>query len=746
MFNNIKNEITFCGKKLSLENGKFARQADGSVMITYGKTKILCTVVYDKKLNAVNDFFPLTVVYQERYHAIGKFPGGFIKRESKPSNNEILISRIIDRTIRPMFDENFMNETQVVCTVFSHEPDVHTDFVALLGAVAAVRISGAPFLETVAGIKVAMIDGQCTSNPSPIGNRETKLDLFISGTSDSVMMVESEAKEISEDEIIVAIEHGLKDIAILTNFVDSFAGTVNGTTGKEPFVANKRSYTEEIFAKVKEISEAQLISAFKVSDKKERSYLISQAKQALMASLITESSTNDDKMSVDKAFKDIEKNIVRQQIVTEDLRIDGRNSKQVRQIEIETNLLPTTHGSALFTRGETQALVTLTLGGDSDEQTVDTIHGVEKERFSLHYNFPAFSVGEMSRFGPPSRRDIGHGNLAKKAVAFIIPDKSEFPFAIRVVSDILESNGSSSMATVCGASLALMAGGVPVKKPVSGIAMGLIKEGDQYVILSDIMGDEDHLGDMDFKVAGTADGITALQMDIKIRGITVEILRNAIAQAKEGRLHILNKMNEALPSAASKMAVAAPKLRTISIKDTQIRQLIGVGGSVIKELCAKSGAAIDIGKDGKVKIMSQSQDIIEKATNMISDILFNIDIGRVYRGKVAKIIEYGAIVELDESGISGMVHISELSVNRVDSIEDIVLLGEPVLVKVLSVENKKPVLSIKSVDQFTGKDISGAVVVKREYSDSGAQPRRSSHNSDSPRRPYNNRRNLESAA
>ena len=705
MFTNFtQKELDFAGKKLILESGKIARQADGAVMISYGKTKILCTVVYSKT-KGNHDFFPLTVVYQERYHAAGKIPGGFLKRESKPSDSEVLTSRLIDRTIRPMFAESFSNEMQVVCTVFSYEPDTSPDFVALCGAVAAIKISGAPIMETVAGAKIGFIDEKYIINPSEKELRRSSLDMFLSGTKESILMVESEAKELSEEKMINAIDFGLKEISVLIDFIEHFASDMLAKTQKTRFEPEVIE-TQELRQKIKEAFFAKLSDAFKIPEKQERYALLETLKQQLKSHFLTENSTDEETNRITGLFKEIEKEVVRTRILEEGIRIDGRTLNQIRPIEIETGLLEMTHGSALFTRGETQALVTITKGGEKDGQMIDGMSANDTDSFMLHYNFPAYCVGEMSRFGAPGRREIGHGNLAKKAIRPILPNKDICPFTIRIVSDITESNGSSSMATVCGASLALINGGVPIKSACSGIAMGLIKEGEKYAILSDILGDEDFLGDMDFKVAGTKTGITALQMDIKIRGITVQIAKDAITQAKDGRLFILEKINAATEGQTKQVSEQGPRVRTLTIKENQIRQVIGQGGSVIKEICATSGASIDVGRDGKVKIMSTSKEAIDIATKMIEDALFSLDIGKIYTGRISKIVSSGAIVELEDCNVSGLVHISDMAINRIEHVSDIVLEGEKVFVKVISIEDKKPRLSIKVIDQLTGKDIS----------------------------------------
>ncbi len=714
MFNIITQEMEFAGKKLVLEYGKLARQADSAVMISYGKTKILCTVVYQKGAEVVNDFFPLTVAYMERYHAVGKIPGGFIKRETKPGEGEILISRLIDRTIRPLFDENFLNEVQVACTVFSYEPDTTPEFIALLGSVATLRTTQIPFYETVVGVKVGYLNGEFVANPSASFLKKSKLDMFVSSTKKSVLMVESEAIELNEEEMMKGIEFAMEQNSKLIDFIDEFAGKVNGFKGLNPIEmpAYEVSAIEE---KMSQHFEEKISNAFEISGKKERREELDLIKAEIKTMFLNESSEPKEVKKVEKIFKDLEKKIVRKKIVFENKRIDGRTKTDIRPILAEVSPLPVAHGSALFTRGETQALVSITLGNEKDEQMMDTMaNGLEYERFSLHYNFPGFSVGEVARFGAPGRREIGHGNLAKKALRPMLPSKDEYPFAIRAVSDILESNGSSSMATVCGVSLGLHSAKVPMKKLVSGIAMGLVKEGENFAVLSDILGDEDALGDMDFKVAGTEDGITALQMDIKIRGITPAILREAIEQAKAGRKHIMEKMKEGIaiePKTESKMT---PKVKVITVPENSIRLIIGQGGSTIKDLCARTGANIDIAKQGGVvKVSAMETESVDLAIKLIESIVNPpkeeippVDEGTIYGGIVKKILDGYILVRLD-NGANGSVYGYDISYSRFERIEDVFRIGEKVKAKVLSVkENGEAKLSLKFVDQETGKDIS----------------------------------------
>ena len=721
MFNIITSELEFAGKKLVLEYGKFARQADSAVMVSYGKTKILCTVVFQKGAEVVNDFFPLTVVYMERYHAVGKIPGGFIKRETKPNEHEILTSRLIDRTIRPLFDERFLNEVQVACTVFSYEPDTTPEFVALVGAVSALRTTEIPFYETVAGIRVGLVNGTFVANPSDSVMCKSGLDMFVSSTKNSILMVESEAMELKEEEMVSAVDFAMNENVKLIDFIDNFAGEVNGSKGINPIEIAKEDVSE-IAEKISGTWKERLSEAYKIVAKKERNEEINKIYEEVKSTFLNENSEKKEIKKIEKIFKDLEKLIVRSRIVDEGIRIDGRDTKTIRPITAEAGLLPVVHGSALFTRGETQALVTITVGGEKDEQMVDTMAGgLEYDRFTLHYNFPGFSVGEVARFGAPGRREIGHGNLAKKAIRPMLPSREEYPFAIRAVSDILESNGSSSMATVCGVSIGLANAGVPVKKIVSGIAMGLILEGEKFAILSDILGDEDALGDMDFKVAGTEEGITALQMDIKIRGITPAILKEAIHQSKEGREHIRGKMEEAFHKEAEHKEVTAPRMKVVQVPESSIRLIIGPGGSVIKDLCAKSGATIDISKQGgTVKISAPDMESIEVAAKMIESIVNPpkeerpyIEEDSIHDGVVKKILDGYMLIKLD-NGVNGYVYGYDISYSRFDKIEDIFLVGERVKAKVLSAKETEEVkLSLKFVDQETGKDISS--LYKQEH-------------------------------
>lgn len=706
---NIKQEkVSFHGKDLILETGKLARQADGAVMVTFGKTQVLCTVCYNKNTESAVDFLPLTVVYQEKFYASGKIPGGYLKRESKPSDREVLISRLIDRSIRPIFDKNFNNEIQVICTVMSYDENSSVDIPAILGTMAALKISGAPVNEMIAGVRVGInANDEYYINTTNLNREEEKLDIFVSGTKDSILMVESEIKELSEERVVDAIEFALQSIDMLVQMVGKFIDGVQKGCFQSPNIC-----TKELYQRISDFILNDVKSAYTIAEKQSRRVAIDDAFKKVKDTFLSAISTDVEKMHVATCFAKVEKDFVRSRILNENTRIDGRKPNEIRPISIELSPLVSAHGSALFTRGETQVLAALTLGSTTDEQMFDSITGLTKEDFMLHYNFPGFSVGEVSRMAGPGRREIGHGNLARKAIANILPSKKEFPYTKRIVAEVLESNGSSSMATVCSTSLALMAAGVPVKGAVSGIAMGLIKEGDKYAVLSDILGDEDHLGDMDFKVAGTKNGITALQMDIKILGINMEILKSAIAQANEGRAYILSRMNDAISQPSKTMAETAPKIKSFTIKKDKIRAVIGQGGSVIKDICAVSGATVEIGDDGTVSIFSNSQAAIDKAYEMVGRHAFEVETGSIHEGKVIKIIEHGAIVEFFY-GKTGMVHISELCDSRVESVGDVVAEGNNVYVKVLHDDGNKIKLSMKSVDQETGQDISHLLTQKK---------------------------------
>ena len=710
MFNIHKRELMWGGRKLTLETGRMARQADGAVLATYGETTVLATVVSDKQPKPGFDFFPLTVHYQERTYAAGKIPGGFFKREGRPTEKETLVSRLIDRPIRPLFVEGYQNETQVICTVLSHDLENDPDIVALVAASAALTISGVPFMGPIGAARVGLIDGELVLNPLQEAVKTSKLDLVVSGTVDAVLMVESEAQELSEEDMLGAVMFGHRSMQPVIDAIISLAESA----AKEPrnHVVEDKS---EKLAKIKALIETDLRAAYQIREKAGRHAGISAAKAKVVAELGGEGEGKLTTAALSKLFKAAEQDIVRNATI-DGHRIDGRALNAVRQIVAEVSVLPRTHGSALFTRGETQALVVATLGTGDDEQMIDALEGRYDERFMLHYNFPPYSVGETGRMGGAGRREIGHGKLAWRAVRPMLPSKEAFPYTIRVVSEITESNGSSSMASVCGASLAMMDAGVPLKRPIAGIAMGLIKEGERFAVLSDILGDEDHLGDMDFKVAGTEEGITSLQMDIKITGITEEIMKVALAQAKEGRAHILGEMSKAIDAGRAEVGPNAPRIETMKIPTDKIREVIGQGGKVIREIVEKTGAKIDIEDDGTIKIASANADSIKAAQKWIKGIVSEAEVGEIYEGKVVKVMEFGAFVNFFGAK-DGLVHISQLSRKRVAKVGEVVKEGDKVFVKLLGVDDRGKVrLSMKVVDQATG------VELKEEEQGEGEQP------------------------
>lgn len=701
MFNIHTVEIDWGGRPLKLETGKVARQAHGSVIAQYGETSVLATVVAARSVKPGIDFFPLTVNYQEKTYAAGKIPGGYFKREGRPSEKETLVSRLIDRPIRPLFAPGFKNETQVIITVLSHDMENDPDVVAMVAASAALTLSGVPFMGPIGGARVGYIDGDYVLNPTIDQMEDTKLDLVVAGTQDAVLMVESEADELSEEVMLGAVNFGHEACAPVINGIISLAEKA----AKEPWdlvTVDKSRYEEG----VANIAKEGLIAAYKIADKKERQDAIAALKDKVFAELMPSEDDGTESVLLGSVFKGLESDIVRGSILETGLRIDGRDLKTVRPIESEVGLLPRTHGSALFTRGETQAVVVATLGTAEDEQFVDALAGTYRENFLLHYNFPPYSVGEVGRTGFTGRREIGHGKLAWRAIHPMLPEHEDFPYTLRVVSEITESNGSSSMATVCGTSLALMDAGVPLKKPVAGIAMGLIKEGDNFAVLSDILGDEDHLGDMDFKVAGTADGITSLQMDIKITGITKEIMDVALNQAQAGRLHILGEMNKALDHARDEVGEHAPRIETITIPTDKIREVIGQGGSVIRGLVEESGAKINIDDDGVIKIAAANADSINKAIKLIKEITDEPEEGVIYKGKVVKVVDFGAFVNFFGAK-DGLVHISQLTSEfRPKTVGDVVKEGQEVFVKLVGFDDRGKVrLSMKVVDQETGEEI-----------------------------------------
>ncbi|HUC64871.1 MAG TPA: polyribonucleotide nucleotidyltransferase [Stellaceae bacterium] len=698
MFEIFRKELMWGGRRLVLETGKVARQADGAVMATYGETTVLCTAVAMKQAKPGQDFFPLTVNYQEKTFAAGKIPGGFFKREGRPSEKETLVSRLIDRPIRPLFAPGFRNETQVVCTVLSHDLENDPDIVALVGTSAALTLSGIPFLGPIGAARVGYIDGKYVLNPQLDEMPNTALDLVVAGTQEGVLMVESEAKELSEDVMLGAVMFGHQQFQPVIQAIIELAEAA----AKEPWDLPPVSpEAEAIEAKTRAAVAADIAAAYAERQKQARSDKLDAAK-AKLADVFADDAQ---RQLAAKAFKEIEKDIVRGAILKGEPRIDGRDTKTIRPIVAEVGVLPRAHGSALFTRGETQAMVVTTLGTGQDEQIIDALEGEYRSHFMLHYNFPPYSTGEAGRMGSPGRREIGHGKLAWRAVHPLLPTKEGFPYTVRVVSEITESNGSSSMASVCGASLSLMDAGVPLKRPVAGIAMGLIKEGAEFAVLSDILGDEDHLGDMDFKVAGTEHGVSALQMDIKITSITEEIMRIALGQAKAGRLHILGEMAKALDAAREAVSSNAPRITTITIPKDKIREVIGSGGKVIREICETTGAKIDIEDDGTIKVAAVDASASQAAIDWIRGIVAEPEVGVIYNGKVVKTVDFGAFVNF-LGARDGLVHISELAPHRVGKTTDIVKVGDQVKVKVLGFDDRGKVkLSMKQVDQQTGEDI-----------------------------------------
>ncbi len=698
MFNIVKKEIEWGGRTLTLETGRLARQADGAVLVTYGETTVLCTAVAQKTPRAGIDFFPLTVNYQEKTFAAGKIPGGFFKREGRPAEKETLTSRLIDRPIRPLFHSSFRNETQVICTVLSHDLENNPDMPALIGASAALTISGIPFLGPIGGARVGYVDGDYVLNPTPDQLADSQLDLIVAGTGDAVLMVESEASELSEEVMLGAVMFGHESFQPVIDAIVSLAESA----AKDPWPLPEEIDTSDVQARLDTLVGDDLKAAYAERDKQARTNLLSEARKK-----VEEAAAEDESLDASVAggvFKKMEKKLVRGQILDSGVRIDGRDTKTVRPIVAENDVLPRTHGSALFTRGETQALAVTTLGTGQDEQIIDALEGEYRERFMLHYNFPPYSTGETKFMASPGRREIGHGKLAWRALRPLLPTAEAFPYTIRVVSEVTESNGSSSMATVCGSSLSMMGAGVPLRAPCAGIAMGLILEDSGFAVLSDILGDEDHLGDMDFKVAGTESGITALQMDIKVTGITKEIMQAALDQARDGRLHILGEMSKALSTAREEVNDNAPRITTLQVPKDKIREVIGTGGKVIREICEVTGAKVDIEDDGTVKVASSNTESAEAAVKWIRDIVAEPEVGVIYRGKVVKVVDFGAFVNFIGSK-DGLVHISELAPQRVGKVTDIVNEGDEVWVKVLSFDDRGKVrLSMKSVNQESGEE------------------------------------------
>ena len=713
MFDIKRKTIEWGGRTLTLEAGRMARQADGSVLATYGETMVLATAVFAKSAKPGQDFFPLTVNYQEKYYAAGKIPGSFPRREAAPSQKETLTSRLIDRPIRPLFVEGFKNEVQVVTTVLAHDLENDPDIVALVAASAALVLSGAPFMGPIGAARVGYVNSEYVLNPTLDQMKESAMDLVVAGTSDAVMMVESEIQELSEEVVLGGVTFAHKSMQPVIDAIIELAEHA----AKEPFEFTADD-TEALKAEARKLVGADMAAAYKIVAKGQRQDAVGQAKAKASAALAKSDANPAGADSQKRAgvLKELEGEVVRRNIIETGIRIDGRTVDKVRPIVSEVGVLTRAHGSALFTRGETQALVVATLGTGDDEQMMDVLEGKYYERFLLHYNFPPFSVGETGRMGAPGRREVGHGKLAWRAIRPMLPPHDEFPYTIRLVSEILESNGSSSMASVCGSSLALMDAGVPLKKPVSGIAMGLILEKDGFAVLSDILGDEDHLGDMDFKVAGTEDGITSLQMDIKIAGITEEIMRKALEQAKDGRQHILGEMAKAMEAPRAELGEFAPKIETIKIPVDKIREVIGSGGKVIREITAETGAKVDIGEDGTIRIAAPDQAKIDAARDWIKSIASEPELGAIYTGKVVKIVDFGAFVNFFGAK-DGLVHVSQISSDRVNKVSDVLQEGQTVKVKLLGFDDRgKTRLSMKVVDQETGEDLS-----KKEGADEGAE-------------------------
>ena len=700
MFDIHRKEIQWGDATLTLESGRIARQADGAVLVTYGETVVLCTAVAQRSPKTGIDFFPLTINYQEKAFSAGKIPGGFFKREGRPSEKETLVSRLIDRPLRPLFASGFRNETQVICTVLSYDLENDADIAALVGASAALTISGIPFLGPVGGARVGYIDGDYVLNPKIEQSKDSALNLVVAGTAEGVLMVESEADELSEEVMLGAVMFGHEQMQPVIQAIIEFAEQC----AKEPWEPGAApANLADVEAQVSKAVGDELREAYKLTVKQERTERLSEVRKRTI-----ERFADDEAAAplVPGVFKSLEKNVVRGAVLDTGIRIDGRDTKTVRPILSEVGILPRAHGTALFTRGETQALVAVTLGTGQDEQIMDVLEGEYREYFMLHYNFPPFSVGEASFLRGPGRREIGHGKLAWRAIHPLLPSKESFPYTIRVVSDITESNGSSSMATVCGSSLALMDAGVPLSKSVAGIAMGLIKEGDKFAVLSDILGDEDHLGDMDFKVAGTNDGITSLQMDIKITSITKEIMTIALDQARDGRLHILGEMEKALDHSRGDVSAHAPRIVTISVPRDKIREVIGTGGKVIREICEVTGTKIDIDDDGTIKVAAIDSEASDNAIEMIRGIVAEPEVGMIYNGKVVKVVDFGAFVNFIGKR-DGLVHISELTSEfRPDKVTDVTNEGDEVKVKVLGIDDRGKVkLSMRVVDQESGADI-----------------------------------------
>ncbi len=693
MFNKVKRSIQYGAHTLTLETGEIARQAASAVLVSYGDTVVLVAVTARHEVKAGQDFFPLTVDYQEKTYAAGKIPGGFFKREGRPSEKEILTSRLIDRPLRPLFPEAFYNEVQVVATVLSSDSEIDSDIPAIIGASAAMSLSGIPFYGPLGAARVGYLNGEYVLNPTASQMKESELDLVIAATSTAVMMVESEAKELPEDVMLGSVVFGHEQMQAVITIINEMVAEV----GNEPWAWTPPEADTALIEKMAALAGNDINEAFKIKAKGERSAKLDEIKSRVYAELITEETSTTEANKIKTELFNLEAKTVRSQILNGEPRIDGRDTRTVRPISIRTGVLPRTHGSALFTRGETQALVVATLGTGRDEQTIDALQGEYKDRFMLHYNFPPYCTGETGRVGTPKRREIGHGRLAKRSLVAVLPSQEEFGYTFRLVSEIMESNGSSSMASVCGGTLALLDAGVPLKAPVAGVAMGLIKEGNRVAVLTDILGDEDHLGDMDFKVAGTEAGVTALQMDIKITGITKEIMEVALSQAKEGRLHILGIMKEAISGVSQELSAFAPRIITMKINPEKIRDVIGKGGAVIRALTEETGATIDIEDDGTIKIGCVSAEAGEEAKKRIEAITAEVEIGQTYEGTVIKLLDFGAIVSL-LPGKDGLLHISQIAHQRVNAVADFLKEGQVVKVKVVEADEKGRVrLSMKAL-------------------------------------------------
>lgn len=725
MFKVIKKEIEWCGKKISLETGRLARHADGAVLVSCGDTSLLCTAVSGKSIEGI-DFMPLTVVYREMTAAAGKIPGGFFKREGRPSEFETLTSRLIDRPIRPLFPTGFSNEVQVICTLLSYDGQNNADILAMVGASAALAISGIPFMGPIAGIRIGIIDGEFVVNPNKDAGDLT-LDLVLAGTKDSILMVESEAHELSEERMLEALEFGHKNMQPIIALINEFDKSV----GKAKWEFEAKQTDESLTKYVTAESEKGLAKAYAVKEKKARNAMIAEIKADLLSKADFEKYSE---LAVSSAFKALQEKIVRDNILKHGIRIDGRDNRSIRNIDTDVSILPRTHGSALFTRGETQALVTTTLGSGDDEQMIDSLNGMFKEKFMLHYNFLPYCVGEVSALRPAGRREIGHGKLAWRAIRPMLPSKEEFPYTIRTVSEITECNGSSSMATVCGSSLSMMDAGVPLKSAVAGIAMGLIMDsGNKFVVLSDILGDEDHLGDMDFKVAGTSSGITALQMDIKIDGVNLTIMKEALEQAKEGRLFILDKMNKSLSASREAISQYAPTITKITVNKSKIGAIIGPGGKNIKEICEKTGAKVDIADDGTVSIAASDAAASQKAIDMINALVFEPELDKEYEGRVTKILDFGAVVSF-MGGKEGLLHISEIREERVENIRDVLNEDDLIKIRVIEMDDRKGKLKLtmkESSKPKTGSSSSSSSSSRPKFSNDKRKPSSSSNNSSS---------------